>query len=140
MEPKRVASFGKSFKIPRKVQKLGPAKEVAYRSGKWNEGPHDYIHDHGKGVNVYIPDSYGDYEVPSKFYSVKALSLIGKALMVSFYDKEEDATVTGEYPENSSAKLYTTPDGKCLLIVNRGRVEVMIWGGNLSVTWRGIVN
>jgi len=41
-----------------KLQKLGSAGHIVYRSDKWNPGRDiDYIHDFGKGVELYCGPS-----------------------------------------------------------------------------------
>lgn len=46
-----------------KLQKLGKAKHIVYRSDKWSGKKEDYIHDFKNGVNIYCGPSLRDPKV-----------------------------------------------------------------------------
>jgi len=135
--------FEKSFSIPTKMRKAGKAKWVTYRSSKVDPAtlkkpkkPVDYIHEHNAGVHTYLPDD-PDTDVPSSYRQVDALVKLGENLGFCFVDddgEEIEAEGQGKLP-----KLYSTPDGKCLLVIqDRKKVLAMMWGGGLGVFARGI--
>ncbi len=146
-EPKQIGAFPVSFHIPRVVYRAGKAKWVTYRSAKVDpetlrkpRTPIDYIHEHDAGVVTYMvnhKDADGEeVDVPERF-QVDALVRLGICLGFCFEDLD------GEKSEVQSRRpmpdLYTTPDGKCLLVVqSRQKVLAMTWGGALGVFARGI--
>ena len=148
LDPKTIGEFDRAFTIPSAVFLAGPAKWVTYRSTKVDpeslrkpRKPIDYIHQHDAGVNTYLVD--GDVvdghhvAVPANFREVDALVRLGQCLGFCFTDPDgSDAEVEGRAP---LPDLYTTPDGKCLLVVqSRREVLAMMWGGALGVFARGI--
>lgn len=149
-EPKKLVEFHKSFTIPQDVVCIGTAKNVLYRSDKLNpetgedEGWIDYIHDHGSGVLVYVPQEAAENDgdlvrVPSWIRGVDELVWLGDCLGFEYKDqtgKGREATGTKPLPE-----LYTIPSGRALLVI-QGKRELLalIWGGRLGVEPRGIVH
>jgi hypothetical protein len=137
-DPRRVQEI--DLPIPRRVRELGPAKHVLYRSGKVDPDtlkkprrPVDYIHEHDAGVVAYACDGSLDTDVPEEFWTVGAVTVLGKCLGFALRDGTE-AEGTAPLPD-----LCCTPDGKCLLVVqDKRKVLVMIWGGALGVFARGI--
>lgn len=148
-DPRQIGEFCASFRIPETVYRAGPAKFVTYRSGKVDpetlkrpNKPVNYIHEHEAGVVCYLPnaqDAEGDeVDVPREFIDVPALTRLGYCLGFCFEDEEdgERCEVEGRDP---LPDLYTTPDGKCLLVIqSRKTVLAMMWGGALGVYARGI--
>lgn len=148
LEPREVGQFPASFKIPAEVQLAGDAVHVLYRSGKVDPAtdrkpkrPLDYIHDHKKGVKVYRADAHYSQRqkrTPKWIRETKALVLLGQCLGFAYRDGdgyEVDGKASSPYPE-----LYTTPNGRCLVVVqDKRRVVALIWGGTLGVERRGIV-
>jgi hypothetical protein len=147
-EPKEVGAFPKSFEIPERMYRAGKALWVTYRSSKVDpetlrrpRKPVDYIHEHDVGVNIYCAhpiDSDADgVDVPRNFRSTTALVRLGICLGYAHEDadgKEAEARATRPAPD-----LYTTPCGKCLLVIQgRRQVIAMMWGGGLGVFARGI--
>ena len=140
-----------TFRIPSIMYRCGSSLWVAYRSNKIDpatlrrpRGTVDYIHDHDAGVVTYVAhpldqDAEG-VEVPRRYQDVESVTRLGDCLGFSFKgpDGEEEATTRRPMPE-----LYTVPDGRCLLVIERRRqgrpvVAAMMWGGALGVFARGI--
>jgi hypothetical protein len=145
--PTRIDEMHRSFYIPEVSTCVGPALHVLYRSDKLDpltyakptNGTDDYIHEHKKGVKVYMPGS-GDgpeRKVPQRVCGVSKLTFLGKCLGFGYTDEEGDeveATCTGK------VELCTTPDGRALLVIEgRRKVLALIWGGGLKVKPQGIV-
>jgi hypothetical protein len=147
-DPKVVGEFAKGFAIPTHVLEVGDAKNVLYRSDKIDPEtleqptrPINYIHDHDPGVCVYEPcddDDADATEVPYWVAECEALVLLGTCLGFAFQpDGGElvEARVRAPRPQ-----LYTTPDGRALLVIqSKRKVLAMMWGGSLGVEDRGIV-
>lgn len=147
-EPNKVGSFPAAFRIPEQMQLAGRARWVTYSSTKVDpetlrkpRNAINYIHEHDVGVNTYLPPSTDDdgaiVDVPTRFIDVAALTRLGVCLGFCFDD------VDGEKCEAEASSprpdLYTTPDGKCLLVIqSRSKVLAMMWGGGLGVFARGI--
>lgn len=137
-DPKKIEEV--DIEIPRRVRRLGPARDVLYRSAKVDPAtlkkpkrPVDYIHEHDAGVIAYACDGKADTDVPDRFVTTDALVFLGKCLGFALRDGRE-AQVTSPLPD-----LCCTPDGKCLLVIeDKRRVVAMLWGGNLGVHPRGI--
>ena len=147
MDPKEIGDFAKGFRIPSIAIMCGDANYILYRSDKLNpttgedEGVIDYIHHHKKGVKVYRTDDSAEgyvRKVPRKIYSAKWLVLLGDCMGFAYEDingVKVEAKANKPYPE-----LYTTPDGRALLVIeDKKRVDALIWGGKLGVERRGIV-
>jgi hypothetical protein len=143
-DPRQIGEFPASFRIPDVVFRAGPAKFVCYRSGKVDpetlkkpSRPVNYIHEHDAGVTCYLTDGGGEeVRVPREFIEVPALTRLGYCLGFCFRDEDGDCEVEGTEP---LPDLYTTPDGRCLLVIqSRKTVLAMMWGGALGVFARGI--
>jgi hypothetical protein len=145
-DPRQIGEFPASFRIPDRVYRAGPMKFVCYRSGKVDPEtlkkptkPVNYIHDHDAGVTCYLPkDAWGpEIDVPHQFVDVPALTRLGHCLGFCYEDadgEEQECEGLDPLPD-----LYTTPDGKCLLVIqSRKAVLAMMWGGALGVYARGI--
>lgn len=144
--PRKVGKFNPSFAIPSHVFKQGPAVNVLYRSGKVDpetlkkpKKPVDYIHDHDPGVNTYLPDGDGErVATPDWLRDAPALELLGLCLGFEFKDPD-GRTVTAE-ASDPLPELYTTTNGKSLLVVQDKKILLaIVWGGKLGVEPRGIV-
>jgi hypothetical protein len=146
-DPKQIGWFPDAFRIPTRMYRAGRARWVTYRSGKVDPAtlrkpprPVNYIHEHDAGVVCYVARSHDHEEstdVPARFCEVPALTKLGACLGFCFEDADGqkcEAKSVSPYPD-----LYTTPDGKCLLVIQSKRsVLAMIWGGGLGVFGRGI--
>lgn len=147
-EPKKIGPFGKSFRIPDHMYRAGDAIWVTYRSDKVDpetlrrpRKPVDYIHEHDAGVVTYsatkLYPGAERVDVPERFREVTALVKLGTCLGYCHRDEngdEAEAEASKPMPD-----LYTTPCGKCLLVVQSGsKVLTMMWGGGLGVFARGI--
>lgn len=146
-DPKKIV-VGEKFSIPKRMYRAGTAKWVAYRSAKVDpstlrkpRSPVNYIHEHDAGVVTYLPragDADGSgVDVPARFRDALALTRLGGLLGFCYEDANgTDCEAQGTEP---LPDLYTTPCGKCLLIIQGGRdVLAMTWGGGLGVYPRGI--
>ena len=49
---------------PAHASALGPAGHIVYRTDKWGDGKHDYIHEFGPGTAVYACDPKGRTMAP----------------------------------------------------------------------------
>lgn len=147
-EPKEIGEFPASFKVPDRMYRAGRAIWVTYLSSKVDpetlrrpRKPVGYIHDHDAGVMLYsdhaLDSAAEEVDVPLAFRSAKALVKLGTCL--GFAHEGAD----GEECEGRSTRpapdLYTTPCGRCLLVIQgRSKVLAMMWGGGLGVYARGI--
>lgn len=146
-DPKKVGWFPASFRIPERVYLAGRAVNVRYRSRKVDpetlrrpRNPVDYIHDHDAGVTCYVTEGdigAAEVDVPRIFVETKSLTRLGYCLGFCFEAPDgERCEAEGRAP---LPDLYTTPDGKCLLVIqSRKTVLAMMWGGALGVFGRGI--
>ncbi|MDP2607317.1 MAG: hypothetical protein Q8S00_32670 [Deltaproteobacteria bacterium] len=147
-EPRSIGEFPTSFFVPQEAVWVGLAKNVMYRSEKLDpltyedEGAIDYIHEHGANVKAYRID--GDAEgpirtVPKWIWGVQELVCLGQCLGFEYIDhdsKKCEGVVQKPFPD-----LYTTPDGRALLVIQgRKTVLALLWGGKLNVEPRGIVH
>jgi len=147
-EPKKLGSFHSSLRIPARAVLCGPAKHVLYRSDKLNpttgadEGWNDYIHKHDRGVNLYLGlnDLDGpERAVPAFIRDAKELAWLGNCLGLAFQD--EDGYVREIKGTRPLPELYTTPNGRALLVIqNKRSLLALVWGGSLAVEPRGIVH
>lgn len=147
-EPRKIGRFHSDFIIPREARLAGPAVHVLYHSDKLNpttgkdEGWIDYVHDHKDGVNIYRTDVGFDgpiRKVPRRIWNAPSLVRLGDSLGFAYRD-EDGMEIEGK-AKKPLPELYTTPDGKALIVVqSKRRVLALIWGGQLGVEARGIVN
>ena len=148
-KPKRVGEFSSQLEIPHELVRGGPSKWVAYRSDKVDpetlRRPHkpvNYIHEHDAGVTTYVWSvqefpirNARRVPVPERFRKPAALVRLGTCLGFCF---DADG-VEIEADNRPSPELYCTPDGKCLVMIQRKtKVIAMTWGGALGVFARGI--
>lgn len=145
-EPKKVGSFAASLRMPARAVLVGPAAHVLYRSDKLNpttgadEGWIDYIHEHDRGVHIYMGGGEGpERAVPAFIRNAKELTWLGMCLGLAYLDedgREREIKATRPLPE-----LYTTPNGRALLVIQSKRTLLaLVWGGRLGVEPRGIVH
>lgn len=142
LEPKQVGIL-KGLVIPSSLPLGGKAIHVLYRSGKWGEGTHDYIHDHDAGVKVACRDATGrNIAIPEFIRQAKSLYLLGHCLGFAYQDENGEtveAKVSRPRPE-----WYAIPSGKALLVIQttgtKSVVEAVVWGGKLDVRDVGIVH
>jgi hypothetical protein len=149
-EPNKVGSFHRDLVIPADAYFVGVAKDVLYRSDKLNpetledEGWIDYIHEHDAGVRVYRFDREASEvgtvrAVPKTHRAVRELTWLGNCLGFSYTDHA--GNVVDAKGKKPLPELYTTPSGRCLLVIqNKRKLLAMIWGGRLGVEPRGIVH
>ena len=151
-EPREIGEFDPSFRIPPIGMHVGNAVQMLYRSDKRNpetgadEGCIDYVHDHGPGVKVLRPIyPGGELEglvkpVPNWLRKETELVRLGLCLgfryrALGFERREVNAETTEPFPE-----WYTTRSGHALLVVSeRRRLDVLLVGGKLRVTARGVI-
>ncbi|MDX1421551.1 MAG: hypothetical protein R3322_00335 [Kiloniellales bacterium] len=140
-DAREIGVFHRSLQIPEAVVPLGPAVNVLYRSDKWNDGTHNYIHEFSNGVRAYKPIEGGEGRikaVPRTFRSAKTLTLLGKCLGFTYLEGDDkiESHTKRPYPE-----LYCVPSGRCLLVIHGKRKLLgMLWGGKMRIEARGIVD
>jgi hypothetical protein len=140
-DPKNVGKF--PFEVPSSIYHVGPCQWVTYRSDKWNDGTHDYVHEitsfpRVKCCLVKLEGLSGNrIAVPKKIQGTQTLTQIGlKSLGIGFVDDD------GQEMEISTpnSAWYWSSKGKALLCVQKKRrLVAIIWGGKLDVEPRGIV-
>jgi hypothetical protein len=137
---KGVSKFAKEIVVPERMPSPGPCRWVTYRSDKWKNGTHDYIHkisSYPRVKCVMAGEDYPTVKVPLKVRNATTLTQIGlRALGFAFeYDGEEyEAKVpagTEWFWSQSARALY--------LIQNKRKLIALVWGGQLNVEARGIV-
>lgn len=137
LDPKDMGELPR-FRFPRKAYVMGKAKTTYYCSDKWSGKKVNYFHEHNAGVKVAAVDAQqgGEIiEVPDFIRSSETIILLGTCLGFDFEseDGEIEAKVGSPRP-----KLYTIPSGKALLVVDNGKLSVLMWGGGLDVRDVGI--
>jgi hypothetical protein len=139
---KDVGKLPESLVVPREVYYAGPCAYVTYRSDKWNDGTHDYIHEIESYPKVALGMVHEEHprtrKVPARISNNTTLvQLNKKALGFGYMDPADglrvDATVrNGEW--------FWHPQGKALLLIqNKRKLLAIIWGGKLEFKPVGIV-
>jgi hypothetical protein len=137
---KGASKFAREIVIPERMPSPGPCRWVTYRSDKWNNGTHDYIHtitSYPRVKCAMAGENYETVKVPAKVRNATTLTQVGlRALGFAFeYDDDEyEASVpagTEWFWSQTARALY--------LIQNKRKLIAVIWGGKLNVEPRGIV-
>jgi hypothetical protein len=140
-DSKEVGQFPASMRIPEYVQVLGPCTYVTYRSDKWNDGSHDYVHEIESYPRVLVGLVGGRQgkrrKVPQRIGNDATLVQVRtSAIGFGYTDgagEKIDSTVR-------RCTWFWHPRGKALLLVREMRQLVaIIWGGKLGFEDRGIV-
>jgi len=140
-DPKRFGKF--PFEIPASIYHVGFCSWVTYRSDKWNDGTHDYIHDIDSfpRVKCCVAKLEGlegkKISVPQRIRGTQTLTQIGlKSLGIGFVDfDDEDMEI-----KTPRCRWYWSDRGKALICVqDQKRLVAIVWGGKLDVEARGIV-
>jgi len=137
LEPKSTGVL-ESFTFPKKVYLLGEAKTTYYESDKWTGKIVSYYHDHEGDVKAYSAnedDGGKPVSLPPWIHKTGAIAVLGKCLGFDFQDGKDLI----EAKASKTAKLYTIPSGKALIVVERGQPCYFLWGGSLDVRDVGIV-
>lgn len=138
------AQFPASVKIPNEVYYGGPVTYMTYRSDKWNDGTHDYIHK----IESYPRVAVGFVKAPQiEARSIRrvparicdnwtVVETRKKAIGFGYRDNDGHE----QHVELSNCIWFWHPRGRAFLLI-RGRRELVaiIWGGKLAYTPRGIV-
>jgi len=139
---RNVGAFDSRMRIPAAVWVSGPCKYVTYKSDKWNEGMHEYIHTVTSfprvkmGLSVQRPGSQR-IAVPKKIQEVEALTFIGRCTGYSYVDGDGEPV---EATTSAQHEWYWSPSARALFVVQSKRtVKAVVWGGSLNVEPRGIV-
>ncbi len=129
------------FSIPAEIYLGGPCVWVTYRSDKWSDGTHDYIHK----IESYPRVKCGlvarrtskRVKVPQRIQGDQTLTMIGlRALGFAYMDDAGDE-IEAKTPDS---QWFWSSKGRALLAVQEKRKLVaIIWGGDLDVEARGIV-
>lgn len=132
--------FSQEIVVPKRMALAGPCVYVTYRSDKWSDGTHEYIHKITSYPKVQVAlaeeDTGRTVAVPARVRNAVTLSLIGGAL--GFAVETDDGEVEGAFPANT--EWYWSPTGKALYaIATKSRLLAVAWGGKLDVEPRGIV-
>jgi hypothetical protein len=143
LDPTEIGTFA-GLTLPKHLYCAGVATFILYRSDKWGEGRHDYIHEHEGGVYCYRPDvarsDGGRVTVPEFVCGAKTLYLLGECH--GFGYEGENGPVEAE-TSKPRPELYAVPSGKALLVIDtaaaRAKVLACMWGGLLDVQDVGIV-
>jgi hypothetical protein len=140
-EMRQAGKFAREIVIPERLPFAGPCKWVTYRSDKWQDGTHDYIHEIESypSVKVALPGERFDKDVPipQRVRDAVTLSQIGLRALGFAYE-DGDAEVEAKLPKD--AEWFWSPTGKALYCIKaRRKLVALIWGGNLDVEPRGIV-
>ena len=142
LEPREIGVFA-GLHIPTRLARCGTIIHILYRSDKWENKEHNYIHEHDAGVMVCRPDmrTGSPIEVPAAVRKATTLYRLGDCQGFRYEDEHGDpvdAKVRRPYPE-----LYSIPSGKALLVIEThtspARLAAAIWGGHLDVKDVGIV-
>lgn len=142
LDPKDIGTFA-SLTIPSRFYYVGEATHVMYRSDKWENKQHNYIHEHDANVKCVRSDARGvgiPIEVPSYIQNAKTLYRLGECLGFAYMteDGEVKAKCSRPYPE-----LYAIPSGRAILVVDtvgsRAKLVAIMFGGKLNVRDVGIV-
>ncbi|MGB0890135.1 MAG: hypothetical protein ACPGWS_07620 [Solirubrobacterales bacterium] len=129
---------------------IGRAENIHYNSDKWAKDGTDqsYVHDFDTRPKVWVPLVSVDNEeiigTPRKGYGLLGLRTAANPAHVAQLALAEDLT----YADNEGSKrvlgpfrntpLFSSHDRKALLILRR-RSPIIIRGGDMRVTARGIV-
>lgn len=137
---KGATKFAREIVVPERMPSPGPCRWLTYRSNKWNDGTHDYIHtitSYPRVKCAMAGEKYPTIKIPIKIREANTLTQIGlRALGFAFeYDDHEyEAKVpagTEWFWSQTARALY--------LIQNKRKLVALIWGGTLNVEARGIV-
>ncbi|MHC4175882.1 MAG: hypothetical protein ACYSWU_00135 [Planctomycetota bacterium] len=130
-----------SVAIPTSVYYAGPCVYVTYRSDKWKDGTHDYVHDIESFPRVVVglvgQKTSRKRRVPKRICDNTTLVGLNKKALGFGYRGGDgelvDATAAG-------CKWYWHPQGKALLLIrNRRKLVAIIWGGELDWKPQGLV-
>lgn len=137
---KTVEKFKREVKVPEYMEYAGPCLWVLYRSDKWNDGTHDYIHtiESYPKVKCCYPGSGGQkIRVPAKVRDATTVALLGLRAL-GFAYKQDGEEYEAKVPADS--EWFWSPSAKALYCIGgRSRLLSVIWGGRLDVEPRGIV-
>lgn len=138
LEPYKIDTFDKRFKIPSRLVCVGEANFMTYRSKKWEGKPNEYWHDHEAGVHVYRSGSTEKVSVPEFIRTTKTLVRLGNCL--GFGYTAPDGSIVEARIKSPEPDLFCTPCGKALLVIEAQHLlHAVLWGGQLNITARGIV-
>lgn len=138
---KDVKRLPASVMVPETICYAGPCVYVTYRSDKWKDGTHDYVHDIESfpRVKVGLVDKRGGrmIRVPKRINNDTTLAALNKkALGFGYKDDDGDLVDAGA----NGCKWYWHPQGKALLLIRNSRKLVaVIWGGKLDWKPQGLV-
>ena len=126
--------------VPQSMRLLGACRWVTYRSDKWNDGTHDYIHkiESFPRVRVAVPGRGGDrVSMPAKVRETQVLTQIGLSALGFAYGDDGDET---EASLPRGAQWFWSERGRALLAIqSKKKLLAVVWGGALQIEPRGIV-
>lgn len=138
---KDVGQFKREIIVPERMSYAGPCLWVTYKSDKWGEGTHDYVHkieSYPKVKCCIVEDTGKTIKVPARVRDATTLSLIGLRALGFAFEDGKDGETEAKLPR--SAEWFWSPSAKALYCIeNRSTLAAVIWGGKLDVEPRGIV-
>lgn len=137
--PRRVTKQKRT--LPEKMCKVGTAKEILYRSAKWEDKNHDYIHG-PMTSSVYCEYALGDeqatHATATLIGSVSTVPLTHLGECLEFTIELNDGT-EHTFALSGKPMLCSTVDKKAIVILDRGGI-IVARGGKMRVDSRGIIN
>ena len=133
------------FAVPDEMAYAGPCLEVTYRSDKWDDGSHDYVHHiesypHVNCVELLKghepPDLYR-MKIPASIRNAVSVGRIGLQAHSYAFEQANGTRRTVRLPRGT--RWYWAPAPKALYAVKGAKVLAIIFGGALDVEPRGIV-
>jgi hypothetical protein len=140
-DPRDVGKLNASLIIPEAVFYAGPCTYVTYRSNKWNDGTHDYIHKIESYPRVSLgfvdEDTGRTRRVPSRISNNATLVQIQTRAIGFGYRKLDGEE---QHAEVSGCQWFWHPVGKALLLIrNKRKLVAIAWGGKLDFKPQGLV-
>lgn len=138
-EPKDARPLPASVVVPEFVELVGACTYVTYRSDKWNDGTHDYVHDIESFPRVKVGkvSRGGTYRLPARISDAATLVALNKRALGFGYEEQSGELVDATA---RNCQWFWHPGGKALLLIqDRKRLKVVIWGGKLDWKPQGLV-
>lgn len=135
--------FKREITIAERMPYLGKCVWLTYRSDKWGDGTHDYIHTIESYPKVKIavpndPEYTKTIAIPKRVREAVTVSLIGLRADGFGFTDHDGHDQEAKFPRSS--QWFWSPTGKALYCVQSKRTLLaVIWGGDLDVKPRGIV-
>lgn len=132
-----------NVQFPAQVACIGEATQTCYGSDKWHKDGEleEYFHDHDGNVKVYMADPDADVDTRK---ILRVQSLQGELAMPILAETREITFRMANGKKRTlrftdAPMLCCTPDKKTLVIFSQRLGPILIRGGKMLVTKRGIV-